>query len=212
MWKEDFWHSQIDDLLEHDVETEHDDTGPYELRFEVSLLLSLSAGTLPVYPGEISAATIQSQVFLEILHILWVAPTVHPFWGDMISFIGALGELHVAKGYEIIQGAMDKVSDDVREFITKFARELDYLECDTGPLRSVAEDFPSALIDDDPKEFETLVEFLQRFRTILPQGTSISEESRSVERTSLGLEIWIRTLRKDWKRRLNQYSSMRMCR
>ena len=202
VWKEDFWHSQVDDLLEHDVETEHDDdTDPDELRFEVSLMLSLSAGALPAYPGEISAATIQSQVFLEILHMLWVAPTVHPFWGDMISFIGALGELHVAKGYEIIQGAMDKVSDDVREFITKFARELDYLECDTGPLRSVAEDFPSALIDDDPKEFETLVGFLQRFRAILPQGTSISEEkSRSVERTSLGLEIveklsgWIKIL------------------
>lgn len=82
------------------------------------------------------------------------------------------------------------MSDDVKEFITEFARELEYLECDTGPLRSVADDFPNVLIGGDPKDFEALVELLQRFRTILPQGASVSEEaSRSVERTTLGREI-----------------------
>lgn len=97
VWKEDFWLSQVETLLERESEMEHaDDTDPARLRHEVSLMLALSAGALPAYSGEVHAATIQSQDFLGLLHMLWGTPTAHSIWGDMTGFIDALGELHVA--------------------------------------------------------------------------------------------------------------------
>ena len=117
-------------------------------------------------------------------------PASDPIWQDMSGFTAALDELDAEKEREIIQLSLTKRSGDVRNFLTDFAPELAYLECESDSLRKIADDFPELLLDDDPDEFDALVGLLQRYRAIRPQGSSRSEEStRSVERASLEEEI-----------------------
>lgn len=204
VWEHEFWREQVDALQEQEPEAERDwDADLAGLRCETALMLALSASALPAYPGEMHAANIQSPDLLEFLNVLWRMPASDPIWQDMSGFTATLDELDAEKEREIIQLSLAKRSGDVRDFLTDFAPELAYLECESDSLRKIADDFPKLLLHDDPDEFDALVGLLQRYRAIRPQGESRSEEaSRSVERASLEEKI-IEALA-DWRDELDE--------